>query len=200
MTIYTMKCGLMNIYNCDENDSHDYLIAMYNAGWKIICKDNSTNKYYQIIKVGNDKKHNFFIEKKVVKNILGELENRYKNFFDGLLEGTLAEKSSHNKGYVYILSNPYMPNILKIGKTKQTPKTRAKRLSQERGVIGEFEVEFQILVDDCDLVEALVHYELRDKRFNIDREFFDVDLEKAKQVILENKDKTIDNFKLDKDK
>ena len=93
-----------------------------------------------------------------------------------------------------------MPKILKIGKTKQTPQTRAKRLSQERGVIGDFKVEFQLLVDDCDLVEALVHYKLRNNRFNIDREFFDVDLEKAKQVILENKDKTIDNFKLDDDK
>ena len=200
MIINTIKAGIMNLYSCRDSEALSYIWGMYNAGWRIVAKKEGEKTYHQITGITLGCENNVVVWKERVDIPCGYPDCVFDKYPDSELEDKINKLSTHQNGYVYVLSNPHMPHILKIGKTKQAPQTRAKRLSQERGVIGEFKVEFQIFVDDCDLVEVVVHHKLRSKRINIEREFFDVDLKKAKQVILENKDTTIAGFKLDNDK
>lgn len=67
--------------------------------------------------------------------------------------------------YVYILYNKYCPFVYKIGKTTRTPKHRARELSRETGTPGEWEVGHQWIVDDCNVMETLIHNHF--KRFRI---------------------------------
>jgi hypothetical protein len=75
------------------------------------------------------------------------------------------------KGYVYVLSNPSMPGVLKIGRSAKGGAERAKSFYQT-GVANPFTVEFELLTDDCCWLESEVHKELNSYRVNPDREFF----------------------------
>ena len=85
-------------------------------------------------------------------------------------------------GYVYILSNPSMPGLLKIGKTCRSARARADELYQT-GVPTPFRVEYEVRAPDCDKLEADVHASLSDDRVNPDREFFRCDISAASAVI-----------------
>lgn len=83
-----------------------------------------------------------------------------------------------SKGYVYILINPSMPGLLKIGKTTRLPEDRAKEISLATGVATPFIVAYKIKVNDCDAGERYIHsfLELQGYRVNPSREFFEVDM------------------------
>ena len=188
------------MYSCDDVDAHAYIMGMYNDRWRIVTKKETDSTYYQITGIVEGGEDNIIVWRESVDIPMGYPDCFFDKYPDNELEDNIRKLSTHQEGYVYILSNPYMPHIFKIGKTKQTPEVRAKRLSQEAGVIGMFNVEYQLLVNDCDLVEVVVHHILRENRINIDREFFAIDLEDAKQVIWENRDKTVEDFKSHEDK
>jgi hypothetical protein len=82
-------------------------------------------------------------------------------------------------GYIYILINPLMPGLLKIGKTRRTPDARAEELSGDTGVPAEFIVAYETPVSDCDAAEAEIHRKLGNFRSNKNREFFKIDLRYA---------------------
>lgn len=69
------------------------------------------------------------------------------------------------KGYVYIISNKAMPNILKIGYTMKDPSIRAQELNST-GVPHPYTVDYEILVDDPYTLEQKVHRRLKDFREN----------------------------------
>jgi hypothetical protein len=77
------------------------------------------------------------------------------------------------KGFVYILSNPSMPGLVKIGRTTRSVEGRANELYQT-GVPTPFVVERQVLTPDCEALESEVHNALADCRVNGSREFFRV--------------------------
>ncbi len=83
-----------------------------------------------------------------------------------------------SKGYVYILINPSMPGLLKIGKTMRNPEDRAKELSAATGVATPFIVAYKIEVNNCDYCEQYIHeqLELQGCRVNSSREFFKADM------------------------
>lgn len=87
-------------------------------------------------------------------------------------------------GYVYVLSNASMPGLLKIGRSINGGKSRAKNIYQT-GVPAPFVLEFEILVDCAVTVEALVHEKLSGFRLSDSREFFRVDPMTAKHAIIE---------------
>jgi hypothetical protein len=93
-------------------------------------------------------------------------------------------------GYIYILINPKMPGIAKVGKTTRTPDERALELSGSTGVPSPFIVAFQQPVHDCDAAEAWVHAELeRDGyRSAMNREFFDAPLHKIVEIVAKSVD------------
>ena len=85
--------------------------------------------------------------------------------------------------WVYILSNPTIPNTLKIGYTNLSPELRAKQISSSTGVVVPFKVEWAFRCFDGSLMENEVHIALKEYRISNQREFFQVDLEEAKSVI-----------------
>jgi hypothetical protein len=92
-----------------------------------------------------------------------------------------------NKGegnqWVYILSNPTTPGLLKIGYTTQTPDERAKQISNATGVALPYKVEWAFKCFDGEQLEGEVHRKLGEYRVNNQREFFQINLEEAKKVI-----------------
>lgn len=79
------------------------------------------------------------------------------------------------KGYIYILTNRSMPNLVKIGKTHRNPDERAEELSRATGVATPFDVVYYECFEDCDKTEKLIHQLLQDKglRLSNNREFFE---------------------------
>jgi hypothetical protein len=64
------------------------------------------------------------------------------------------------RGYLYILSNPHMPGLIKIGCTERSPELRALELSQPTGVPGQYRVERAWAMDDAAEAEHRVHVAL----------------------------------------
>ena len=89
------------------------------------------------------------------------------------------------KGYVYVLSNPSMPGLVKIGRSKVGGNSRGKQMYRgDTGVPTPFELEFECLFDDCIEAEAMLHDELGHLRVNPQREFFKMDQDEAVIAVL----------------
>jgi len=86
--------------------------------------------------------------------------------------------------WIYILSNPTIPDTLKIGYTNLSPELRAKQISSSTGVVVPFKVEWAFRCFDGSLMENEVHIALKEYRIRNQREFFQVDLEEAKNIIM----------------
>lgn len=82
------------------------------------------------------------------------------------------------KGWVYILTNPSMPGIVKIGRTARTVHGRAGELYQT-GVPTPFEVAHYLAAPDCMALERAVHEKLAEFRVGMDREFFRIGADDA---------------------
>lgn len=93
---------------------------------------------------------------------------------------------------VYVLSNPAMPNIVKIGKTTQ--RDVEQRMSQlySTGVPLPFKCEYAVEVEDCHKAEQALHIAFDPYRTNPRREFFDIAPEQAIAILklLGSKDMT----------
>lgn len=88
------------------------------------------------------------------------------------------------EGFVYILTNEFMPGIVKIGYTNRTPEQRAWELYEKRtGVPGKFHVAFRLKCRDAKTLEHKVHRKLAAHRVNAYREYFRVDVSHAIGVI-----------------
>lgn len=89
------------------------------------------------------------------------------------------------EGYVYVLTNPAMPDLVKVGRSKHAAGARAKQLyNGDTGVPLPFEVHFECFFKDCVEGEALVHEELQEHRINPNREFFKVEPWEAQRTVL----------------
>jgi hypothetical protein len=96
-----------------------------------------------------------------------------------------------DKGYIYILVNPSMQGLVKIGKSMRNPEERARELSSGTNVPFSFEVGYEKLVSNCDLAERLIHQKLSLHRAANNREFFAISLREAinavNKILLDNK-------------
>lgn len=90
-----------------------------------------------------------------------------------------------NAQWVYILSNPSMPGMVKIGYTNNEPDVRVKEINRATGIPTDFVVEFALPCVNGYEVEQLVHEELEDLRVNNRKEFFKVSVEDAVYLIQE---------------
>ena len=59
-------------------------------------------------------------------------------------------------GWIYVLSNPAIPDLVKVGFTEADPETRAKELDAT-GVPQPFVVEHGVLVGGAQALERRVH-------------------------------------------
>lgn len=88
-----------------------------------------------------------------------------------------------SKGYVYVLSNPSMPGLVKIGRSISGGFARAKSFYQT-GVPDSFVLEFEIFCDWHEWLETETHKALRSDRYSDKREFFKVTVAEATDTIL----------------
>ena len=86
-------------------------------------------------------------------------------------------------GYIYILSNPYMPGIVKIGRTERDPNERISELSNATGVPAPFVLEYSAFVPDLEMAEKEIHVVLSRNRVDDNREFFKLSVEQAKEAV-----------------
>ncbi|MEY2862195.1 MAG: hypothetical protein RL392_2653 [Pseudomonadota bacterium] len=89
-------------------------------------------------------------------------------------------------GYVYILINPAMPGLAKVGKTTRTSKERQLELSSATGVPSPFILAYEHPVANCHAAESWVHAELdrRGYRASASREFFTAPLHEIVSVVV----------------
>ena len=89
----------------------------------------------------------------------------------------------NNTEYVYVLSNRSLKtNLLKIGYTKINPYVRAYQLSKSTGVPFSYDVEYVINVCNGKKLETQIHEHMQNYRYNKDREFFQIDKFKLKDI------------------
>ena len=94
-----------------------------------------------------------------------------------------------SEGTVYVLTNPAMPGMVKIGKTTRDVSFRLADL-YSTGVPLPFECEYAALVKDVDETEKAFHIAFHPNRVNPRREFFNIKSEQAiillKQMAIED--------------
>jgi len=103
-------------------------------------------------------------------------------YYSGKKRGLYSNKGDGDQ-WVYVLSNPSTPGLLKIGYTKQTPEERCKQISSATGVALPYKVEWAYKCFNGETVERQVHHKLKSYRVNNNKEFFQINLEEAKEVI-----------------
>ena len=87
-------------------------------------------------------------------------------------------KNTASKGMVYVLTNDYMPGIVKIGYTTQSIKERLKELDKT-GVPWPYKCHFAIETSRYKEIEQYAHNAFADYRIRENREFFKVSPEKV---------------------
>ncbi|MDC3316121.1 GIY-YIG nuclease family protein [Candidatus Thioglobus sp.] len=87
-------------------------------------------------------------------------------------------------GFIYVMSNPAHPGLVKIGQTSKDPELRRRDLSTT-GVLEDFVLEYRVLTEDYDEIELEVHRQLIDSRYRQDREFFEISPSEAISKIRE---------------
>jgi hypothetical protein len=85
-------------------------------------------------------------------------------------------------GYIYVLTNPAMPSMVKVGYTHENTAVRARQIFTT-GVPKPFQIEFFFLTENVEAVEAAVHKALHPKRVSNGREFFSVEIAEAVREI-----------------
>ena len=84
-------------------------------------------------------------------------------------------------GYLYALTNPSMPGLVKVGKTLRRPEDRLQELSSATGIPTPFELRHSVRVEDAHEGERTLHqrWEKEGLRTSNGREFFRLPLERA---------------------
>lgn len=89
---------------------------------------------------------------------------------------------SKEYGIVYLLTNPVMPGLVKIGMTAQEDIDKRMKELYTTGVPVPFECQYACKVDknDCLKIEKALHKAFEPNRVNATREFFRIRLFKPK--------------------
>lgn len=112
------------------------------------------------------------------------------NLFPGKKEyacetcGVELFKAHISNGYVYVLSNPAMPNLLKIGYTDRDVDERVEELNST-GVPVPFEIEAIFGSPNAYEDEQAIHSMLAQHRLANNREFFSIDIKETVQCIID---------------
>lgn len=103
---------------------------------------------------------------------------------DTIVERYGLKKEKSDIGTIYVLSNPAMPGLLKIGFTQRSnTKFRVLELSKNTAVPLHFVLEVEHPVENPMQFERLIHARLDQYRLSPDKEFFKVELDTVKKII-----------------
>ena len=88
-------------------------------------------------------------------------------------------------GIVYLLTNPVMPGLVKIGMTAQEDIDKRMKELYTTGVPVPFECQFacKVKTSDCSKIEKALHTAFAPQRINANREFFRIQVEQAKAIL-----------------
>ncbi len=92
----------------------------------------------------------------------------------------MADTSSQ---IVYVLTNPAMPGLVKIGKTTQLEVEERMKQLYGTGVPVPFDCAFACQVKDATEVEKALHFAFGNGRINPNREFFRIEAERVIAVL-----------------
>ena len=87
--------------------------------------------------------------------------------------------------FIYILENPSLPGLVKIGRTEREVVERVKELSSATGVPTEFTVYREYAVEDATTAERNIHTHLAQYRISGNREFFKLSADEAASALEE---------------
>ena len=104
-------------------------------------------------------------------------------YFTSRKKLSYTNRDGDHDSWVYVLSNPAQPGILKIGYTSNTPEERARQLSNATGVALPYVVEYTYSCWNGLELEKDIHERLNEYRLSKQREFFQVDLDEVKEII-----------------
>lgn len=88
-----------------------------------------------------------------------------------------------NNQIVYVLTNPAMPGLVKIGKTTQIEVEERMKQLFGTGVPVPFDCAFACQVKDASEVEKALHFAFGNNRINPNREFFKLEPERVIAVL-----------------
>ena len=140
-------------------------------------------------KASSDAEKQLYIEK------IKELKEKLKAL-NADKEHVLEREQNTRAGFVYIISNigSFGENIYKIGMTRRLePLDRISELSSA-SVPFPFDVHAMIFSEDAPALETLLHRHFADRqvnKVNARKEFFKVDLEEIKQLVLTHHNATV---------
>lgn len=88
-------------------------------------------------------------------------------------------------GIVYLLTNPVMPGLVKIGMTAQEDIDKRMKELYTTGVPVPFECAYACRVKkaDCAKIEKALHTAFSPQRVNANREFFRIQIEQARAIL-----------------
>lgn len=113
---------------------------------------------------------------------------------DDCLEFAIESINKHIQkrfGKVYIAVNKTHDGLVKIGRTTKEISEREKSLNSA-GVIGKIEIVWFDYSIDSVLTETFIHQRM--KQYHVDREFFNIDVVSASNIIIECTDMTYDFY------
>ena len=87
------------------------------------------------------------------------------------------------KGFVYILDNPSLEGMVKIGATTKKPSKRCLELSSSTSIPTPFNIVYSQPSMNPFKVESIVHTILDEYRVNKNREFFKVNIDQTINLI-----------------
>lgn len=135
------------------------------------------------------------IEKQLYIDKIKELEDKLK-----MLEkdkGNVLQREQNTRaGFVYIISNigSFGENVYKIGMTRRLePLDRIKELG-DASVPFQFDVHALIFSEDAPTLENILHQTFKENqlnKINTRKEFFKIDLDKIKEVVMKNYNATV---------
>lgn len=99
---------------------------------------------------------------------------------------SIAYREAHSKaGWLYVISSPSLPGLVKLGVTRQlNPVMRIRQLSSS-SLPEPFHAHCFVFSDDCFELESQIHKYFDKERVNPDREFFRIKPKEAIDVLKE---------------
>jgi hypothetical protein len=95
----------------------------------------------------------------------------------------MSKKEKPDIGFVYLLSNPALQGMVKIGFSLQAADIRARELSKSTAIPLDFEVEDEWWVEAPAQYERLIHAKLVAERVTPSKEFFFMSVSDATDLI-----------------
>lgn len=135
------------------------------------------------------------VERKIYVDKISEIQEKLKAVEESK-ENVLQREQNTRAGFVYIISNigAFGENVFKIGMTRRLePMERISELSSA-SVPFPFDVHALIFSEDAPGLESILHQHFdrnRVNKVNQRKEFFKIDLEEIKRVVLENHNATV---------